>query len=477
LRKNSLEEFVIEDNILDFYHHGHLVFKNSYDSVERQTERWEGDNKVDIETFRFRGDARDYIRFELHPNLDSDLASAEVMESEFYSMSFDFVITQIEDLSTQSPSGKSKKLTFHDKRCQRLMERDIYWHSGQAAIRQGETAYNRPLSQMSNEERTIRTGVGIKDIIQTALPGSSFSPDWDSGSRPVFYTSPGNSKAIDDLKSMFDKHVSSDDTDNQPSILRLERYTNTWSLNPLSYYFNKAYNKTTNTAGMYQNEIFYISAEVDSNGSEGQPSKSPENTPNPMRNVSLPGMSEITNYVFSEMPGSDQQTYIVSSPITTYDAKSREFKFYHDKTSINSMYNYFKSTVTDAVMGGVSGPHTEFFINNTKSANKNVQLLHSTDGDDHGVLIKSRNRVMRQALYGGPAILFDVKGSSNRRAGRFISVDRRNPYTSNDFDSKLLGQYFVTKVVHRITGGGYVNTIMGAKPYYYNPVDFNNNIN
>jgi len=188
-------------------------------------------------------------------------------------------------------------------------------------------------------------------------------------------------------------------------------------------------------------------------------------------------MSEITNYVFSEMPGSDQQTYIVSSPITTYNAKTREFKFFHEKTAITNMYDYFKNTITGTVMGGVDGPHTEFFINNTKKTNRNVQLLHSTDGDDLGVLIKSRNRVMRQALYGGPAILFDIKGSSNRRSGRFISVDRRNPYHENDFDSKLLGQYFITQVTHRINAAGYTNSIMGSKPYYYNTVEFNNDIN
>jgi len=477
VRKNSLEEFIIEDNILDFYHKGYMIMKNSHDAIERQTERWEGFERIPVETFRFRGDARDYMRFELHVNLDSDLGTAEKIESEFYSMTFDFVITHIEDLPAETTASKKKKIYFHDKRCQRLIERDLYWHSGQAAIRQGETAYNRPLSQMSNEERTIRSGLGIKDIIQSALPGSKFSKDWDPGSRPVFYTTPGNSKAIDDLEAMFSKHVSSDDTDNQPSILRLERYSNTWSLSPLSYYFSRAYDKSTGKPGVYQNETFYISAEVDTGGNSGQSTKVPEGEPNPEINVHLPGISEITNYVFSEMPGSDQQTYIVSSPITTYDAKTREFKFYHEKTSITNMYDYFKDTITGTVMGGTSGPHTEFFINNTKKTNKNVQLLHSTDGDDLGVLIKSRNRVMRQALYGGPAILFTIKGSSNRRAGRFIAVDRRNPYEENDFDSKILGQYFVTKVTHRINAEGYSNTIMGSKPYYYSTVEFNNDIN
>ena len=477
IRKGAIEELVIEDNILDFHHHGYLIFQNPHDMIERATVKHVRDEEIPLETFRFRGDARDYLDFAMHPNLDSDLANSSVFKSDFYSLDFNFVIYKIEDLPADNASEKKKKIYFHDRRYQRLLERDIYWHSGQAAIRQKETVHSKPLSQMSDYDRSIRTGSGIKDIIETVLPGSRFSPDWDNGARRVFYTTPANSKAIDDLQSIFNKHVSSDDTNNQPSILKFERYSKTWSLNPISYYFNRAYNKSTQDPGAYQNERFVISAQTDAAGSTGSPTKSPTTSrPSPVNNVYLPGLGEITGYVYTEMPGADNQKFIVSTPIHTYHTKEREFMFYHQKTSIESMYNFFKETVTDKCMGDTTGPFTEFFINNTKKSNKNVNLVHSTHDDTLGVLIDSRNSVLRTALYSGGSIMFESKGSTNRRTGRFISIDRNDPYNNNDFDSKLLGQYFVTKITHRLTPDGYFNSIIGVKPYYYSAVDFNNDI-
>jgi len=129
------------------------------------------------------------------------------------------------------------------------------------------------------------------------------------------------------------------------------------------------------------------------------------------------------------------------------------------------------------MLGGRSGPYTDFFINNTKRENRNVNLKDSTISNDRiGPIIESRNDVMKKALFNGPAIQFTVKGSTNRRAARYISVDRRDPYEENDYDSKLLGQYLVTNVKHIITETGYSNEVTGVKPYFYNPVDFNHDI-
>ena len=150
--------------------------------------------------------------------------------------------------------------------------------------------------------------------------------------------------------------------------------------------------------------------------------------------------------------------------------------FYYEQQAIESMYNFFKLKVTDNLLGGRSGPFTEFFINNSKKENLNINALHSTFSDDISPIIESRNRVLEQAIFNGPTINFVIKGNTVRRAGRFISIDRNNPYTDNDFDSRLLGQYITTRVTHNITQDGYTNSVIATKPYYFNKVDFNNNI-
>ena len=84
-----------------------------------------------------------------------------------------------------------------------------------------------------------------------------------------------------------------------------------------------------------------------------------------------------------------------------------------------------------------------------------------------------RNKKLLSAFLLGNAIQFQVKGMTSRRSGLWIAVDRNNSYTDNDYDKKVLGQYFVTRVVHSITSSGYSNNIIGVKPYLYDDPGFN----
>lgn len=478
LKKAAITSLVIEDNILDFMHKGVITFKNPHDMHERTTQRVVGEeNVIPIDTFRFRGDARDYLQIDISPVLDPDPTTAVEAPGDFYSIKQRFVIYKIEDLPNDDPTKKEKRVYFHDVRMQKLLETDLYWSTGNASIRQGTGSITKSLSQLTNEQRAIRTGVGIKDIIQQSLPGEIFDKNWDNGARSVFYSSPAGSKAYDDLCEMFNDHVSSDDSDNQPCILRAERFSGAWTLLPLKSYFRAAYDSSTKSPGPFQNETFYIASSVDDTGDAKNPSKSPEGPPAITGNTSFPDLSLIRNFIYSEMPGEDNQRMIISTPVQAYDSYTKEFQFYHKDQAIKSMFDFYKNNITDTLMGGDSGPFTEFFINNTKEENKNVRLVATTYTDKLGSLIKSRNVVLKQALFGGPAITFDVKGSTNRRAGRFISLDRKNPYDENDFDSKLLGQYLITRVTHKFDNTqGYSNTVLGVKSYYFNEVNFNNDI-
>lgn len=478
IKKSGITSLVIEDNILDFMHRGVLVFKNPHDMHERTTEKTVGESEtIDIDTFRFRGDARDYLQIDIAPVIDPDPTNAMEIKNDFYTIRQRFVIYRIEDLPNEDPTKKEKRVYFHDARMQRLLETDLYWSSAAASIRQGVGNITKSISQLSNDQRAIRTGIGIKDMIQQALPSAKFDKNWDNGARDTFYTTPGGCKAFDDIMTLYEDHVSSDDTQNQPCLLRVERFTNTWSLLPLKKYFHAAYDASTKSPGPFQNETFYISSSVDETGGMSNPTKSPEGPKQVTGNTSFADLSLIRNFIYSEMPGEDNQRMLISTPVQAYDSYTKQFQFYHDDQAIQNMFQFFKNNITDTLMGGDSGPFTEFFINNNKEENKNVRLVATTQTDRLGSLVYSRNEVLKQALFAGPAITFDIKGNTNRRAGRFISLDRKNPYTENDFDSKLLGQYLVTRVTHKFDNTqGYSNTILGVKTYYFNQVNFNNNI-
>ena len=61
VKKAGIELLEIEDNILNPFLTGVLILKNPFDMLERQTEQNVGEEKLTLNTFRFRGDARDYV--------------------------------------------------------------------------------------------------------------------------------------------------------------------------------------------------------------------------------------------------------------------------------------------------------------------------------------------------------------------------------------------------------------------------------
>ena len=48
-----------------------------------------------------------------------------------------------------------------------------------------------------------------------------------------------------------------------------------------------------------------------------------------------------------------------------------------------------------------------------------------------------------------------------------FSIDRRDKYFENDYDNKVLGQYFIVNVKHRFSEETYTNEILGVKPYRF----------
>jgi len=158
LRKGAIEQLDIVDDLLKPFHSGELTYTNTSDAIERSSYHMVGDNKQNHNTWRFRGDCRDFIRFEMHPVLDDDITMVSVVDGAAFSLIFDFVIYKIEDIPSESTTEKQKKVFFRDIRMQRMLERDLFWNSGEAAIRQQEVTHSRPLSQLTNDERYINRG-------------------------------------------------------------------------------------------------------------------------------------------------------------------------------------------------------------------------------------------------------------------------------------------------------------------------------
>ena len=271
IRRGAITDLVIEDNILDWYHKGHITFQNPEDVIEKATSLIIGedvsDPKVDVTPYRFRGDCRDFLYVVFEPSLhtEPDDIGAGDINSSTYTIKQLFTIYAVEDI--QSPGGsreKLQKMYFHDYRYQMLREKNIYYSTSKEYPGEQFTGpvKNIPTSQMTDNARGKYTGEIIQDILNSALlpvdTVDNFSYHWDFGSHTEFYTSPCDSKALDDLNYILDRHVSSDKYNNQPCIFRLERQTERWELLPLTEYFKRS--TVDGGPGFLQTEHFIISA-------------------------------------------------------------------------------------------------------------------------------------------------------------------------------------------------------------------------
>ena len=77
IRKGSIDELVITDDLTEWFHHGHLTFLNPDDVLERAQTRIQNDGEnlnATIKTlpYRFRGDGRDLLYIHMEPYIQDD---------------------------------------------------------------------------------------------------------------------------------------------------------------------------------------------------------------------------------------------------------------------------------------------------------------------------------------------------------------------------------------------------------------------
>jgi hypothetical protein len=486
IRKGSIQELIIEDDLLEWFHKGHIIFNNPDDVIERvetqlNTETPSGD-KVNIQPYRFRGDARDMIYMFMEPHL-SDEETSQELNSSVHTMRFLFSIYAVEDI--ESPKGKKykqQKLYFHDYRLQLLREKTLYYSTAKHPKKLGENITTTTnITQQTNSARSKPTGEIILDILSATLPVDDtvgqFSAHWEFGDEKIFYTSPAQHKAIDDLNYILDRHVSSAKYSNQPCILKLQRHTERWELLPITSYFSRAVSDNK-SPGPYQSEFFTLSFDSEATPTEiPPPSKTfGADQSSPMINYHFPDISIIEDYTFSEMNGVDCQEILNSVCVHRYDEKTKQFSVDLREGNIGKVHSDFQTLFINNTMGGDSGKgFTSWLTDSTRIDNLNIGVEPSWSPMQVPSLSVGRNKKLLAGLLLGNSIQFKVKGLTARRSGVWIAIDRENNYVDSEYEGKVLGQYFITRVIHRINPQGYTNVLIGVKPYLYKTSKFNTN--
>jgi hypothetical protein len=469
----------IEETIINWWSKGWIILQNDFEVLEKganpdlfteSKDSYKENNYI----YKFRHDGRNKI------NIRISTVSDDILDEKLWTMDYDFIIYDVEDMESINSVKKAKKFYFIDERYQIFSERNIPWSTST----HGDAAKSgTPVWSLPDSQRKMNPCDAIKSIINTAScnsfvtsvkqgeikvgydyeHGSIDKPDiplnninnelWNKGyispDYNVFYTSPSNSTVIDDLDFMLN-HAVGDKKD--PVFLRLSRYDKKWELLSLKDYFFEAkqLEQLLLDDGMDPTSKAYV----------GRASLQKDNKK--IINFTSPRASLIRNYKFSQMAPIDDLRF-TNRPIHMFDFSSGTYNIHAKDNKIESFYENFKEICTSGGLYSFSSTSGNgqiwMNINKTKKEGISVENSFLTQGST----ILNSVRMAKDMLFLNQSLYFQNEGLTLRTPGNFIFVDKVDSSDKNLFNDKFLGQWFITKVIHYFDQNMYVTDVYSNK--------------
>jgi len=480
LKIASINSLVIEDLFTDFYHKGYIIINNRYDGVERLADVKNKErltvttNFIADKGFIFRGDSRDFLIVDIMPKLDDTQFSFndDNKANTSFRMLFTFSIYNTEEIAGELPGEKFKKLYFWDIYHDVLKNKNSYFSTS-------NYLKNKPgINNLSNTERGIPTGVAIKYFLQEFFnkdDGLSISineNEFDSGSTSVFFSAPARFKGIDCLTYLLNRHVSDANNNFDQGFLRKSRSDSSFSLQSLGTYFKKALTENSPSIGQYFLETFKIGEYSDKNNEFIIESVSFT----PPNSLYLGKYGTISNFVYDPMPGEYTQQDLVTTLVHSYNNDEKSFNIDQDRNTIMSILSVYGKNYVEPFnkLCPDENAHINFYPGEYRMQQKNVKnILSVVEVNADQRLAAGRNRAIFNNVFLNNTVLFKVPGSTHRQAGRFIGINREGATAYSDFDSKILGVYFVLEVKHLFEGNDYFTELRCVKTYSYDNLFLN----
>ncbi len=482
IKKDSIEEMVIEDTAINWYSRGYIDLKNPRGSLENSIAEIEQNTR---DTYVFRNDAKDFLFMYMIPNVFetedelNQLQNAEDFQDDFYMLKHTFSIYSVKDITpTEDENNKIKRLYFTDWRHMTLSKLNSTFTTSMYLT--GDTAH------WIDDDRKIPSGDAIRNIIQDHIPGEQqFSPTWEPGMSMIDYTSPANTTVLHDLEQLVNMHVSNPQTGGQSCVLYLDRFTEQWSLVPLSTMFSRATTgRSTNgqdlpyIPGIWQTEHLIIGRDPDLDETlnlvENRKYRVPQTIGSSLFNYNFGIDSCIQNYRFVEMHGDKNQNILNTRPVHQYNITKKRFTI--NQTLNNAAY-LSRHLSRDVFVGPpVAKKHQDTSpvsanVDEHRYLNMTIEHLYTASDEYHSMLSTGRNASVKQFLFQSNAIEFTLPGQTTRRSNRFISVSHNvSAPNDNKYNDKIEGQYMIAGVVHRLKDNMYTNKVIGLKPYNYDTV-------
>jgi len=485
-QKDAILELKLTEVAFNPFIQGYIVINNTEDVIERfklpQTNKeFTANTAPDIVGYRTRGDGRDLLYLTIIPidptqsPTQSPYNQNSLGYNQIYSMQYIFCLTDETDVET--PTGKAKKYTLQDLDYIILKEKKIFFSTTDLLPKTN-------LAYLSDLKRRVKTGDCMKYIIQKGLesPGAVFStlssstlvtPYFESGASTIFYSSPNDYTAYDDLFYILNFHVSNT-SGKDFSFIGKDRFTGEYTLESASSTFSKAYNQKTDSGKDYYIENLTITGGQTTNSNIIQ-----NDIKKPLYAIEFGETSDILEVKFFNSPGQKFQDRIKSILVHNYNFDYATFNVNAVDGDVEKVKKDFTSLYVQPMKGKNNLPAPHFILNNTQKTNQNFEnhfLVYQQDNDFLKIAV-GRNELLKRALQLNLGVEITVQGGMQRTSGKFISIDRTGNYIDNDFDSKFLGLYYVLSVDHQFIGNDqYINKIIALKTYSFTDPQYNENI-
>jgi len=508
IKPSAIKSLSIEDTFNNFYQQGSIVIDNSFDIIERDTPSTDintptyynnaGNTNGDISMgYIFRGEARDILHIDIMPQLDS--TAVDNMGSEegqaLYRMSYDFAIYNSEDIVSDQPDQKYKKLYFWDLYYQLLLEKNVPFSTATIPNLYDSTGNTNTTGEPSGDTG-IETGIALKEFLKAAFPDNegysiSFSDStnnnqdtanlpqseknkqntkWDIGGTKIFFSTPANYKAIDCVNYILSRHVSNAESDFDQCFLHLERYPRQFSLGSVKQSFDQAYSQTS---GVDAPGNLYVET-VKIGGYTQQDGKSPaEAYFTPAGGLYFERFGTVKSFSFDNMAGLYSQQKLVPHFVHSYDYQNKQFNIDIERSGVEqSMKTYQKNYVNKMNSSNQYPAYPNFAPGQLRYTNKNIQNVFSVvEQDPDQRLNFGRNKFLYDSIMMNNLMSFRLPGMTHRQAGCFIGIDRDGAVPFSKFDNKLLGIYMIIEVKHVFNGSEYYNDLHCIKTYNFKQLD------
>lgn len=509
----------ISDTVNDWVVDGHITFMylpEGLEGLEKVKTGQPADTPIngqtkaaaeigeELKSYIFRGDGYDLLRIMIMPK--STVADGRNGENGLdisyndtkWMLSYLFSIHEIEDVNNipqlqgfASTYMKCLKLKFHDVRYQMLTTSNLEYSSADPKDKRFKPDFE---SEMAPGQGVLYTGDMLKDILNHTLTDPTLGgckefeitskDDWDTGKAQLFYTSPAQWSAYDDLQYVFSHHVSEkeltagfgDDTKcNDMCLMHTERASlfpllEEIRLTPLSKFFEKAL-KEDGTPGELQKEHFFVTSktqEVDITNLYKAPVGGTDD-----KNIDFKSTKygQILSYSFVDMSPDVNSNMFCSTPVYSVDIGERQFNVEFKGNDIISARRLISAGYISKLFKEGDNPE-ELFLPTIHKNKTDVNVFPTFSLNGNNPAVRQRNGI-HNLLYTGvfhnACICFKVLGLTFRESGTFIGIDRVDGCPDNDYNNKLYGQWFVVKVEHIFEAGGYANVIYAVKVHRHKP--------